>query len=486
MLTNLKDKLLSICRWMNENKLFVFMITVFCLLYGFLVLYRHSNFQTHANDLGIYDQAIWLYSKFKLPFSTVRQPNMMLLGDHFHPILLLFVPLYWIWADVRMLLISQVILVVFSVIPLYLITEDRFKNRFFSLSLAFAYLTFFGLQNALNFDFHVATVSVFFLSWLLYFYNCDKSRGFWIFLFLTLICKEDMALVSLMLGLYDFFIKRNYVRGLFIFLISGLIFMLFIKVISPLYSPTPATYIQTVIPGNSLSEQIQYIFMHPLQLGELFFTPISKTQTMNLLLISFLYLPLFSPFFLFLSLPLFLERFLSIHELRWGIGFHYSANIAPLLSLGLVYGINNIFDYLRKKGIRISKKQFFSYISIMIIIISFGITFSEKTFLGWFGNKNFKIDQDRQQNIAEIIKIVPKDASLTAPSALVSHLSHREEIYFYPYGLDVVQYVLVSKEMEAYPYTETESIKEIEKMNLNPDFKLRLQKGETYLFQRIN
>ena len=294
-----KNKLLHFLQWIRQNKLLVLIIFLFCSLYGFLVIYRHLNFQTHANDLGIYDQAIWLYSKFKLPFSTVRQPNIMLLGDHFHPILLLFVPFYWIWSDARMLLILQVILVVLSVIPIYLIAEDKFKNRFFSLSLTFTYLTFSGLQSALNFDFHVATISVFFLSWLLYFYYYNKSRWLWVFLVLTLICKEDMALVCLMLGLYDIFFKKNYLRGSLITLISGFTFILFIKIISPLYNPTPSTYIQTIIPGNSLSEQIQYIIRNPSEIITLFFTPSVKTQTMNLSLIPFLYLPLISPFFLY-------------------------------------------------------------------------------------------------------------------------------------------------------------------------------------------
>ena len=177
---------------------------------------------------------------------------------------------------------------------------------------------------------------------------------------------------------------------------------------------------------------------------------------------------------------------MSIYATRWEIGFHYSANIAPLLGFGLIYGVSNILEFLRKKGIRISKRQLYNYISIMIIIVSVGITFSENTFLSWLWNKELRLNTIGQKNIAEIIKIIPKDASLTAQSALVPHLSQREKIYFYPNGVDIAEYILVSKEVEAYPYIETELTEEIKKMRINTDFKLILQVDETYLFQRIN
>ncbi len=57
----------------------------FFVLYGSLSVLRHQHFGTHAFDLSIFDQAIWHYSLFQAPASTVRG-TANLLGDHFHPI----------------------------------------------------------------------------------------------------------------------------------------------------------------------------------------------------------------------------------------------------------------------------------------------------------------------------------------------------------------------------------------------------------------
>lgn len=58
-----------------------------CAYATFSVL-RHSHYGSFAFDLGIFDQAIWHYSRFELPETTiVGLPTF--LGDHFHPILLL-------------------------------------------------------------------------------------------------------------------------------------------------------------------------------------------------------------------------------------------------------------------------------------------------------------------------------------------------------------------------------------------------------------
>src|SRR3989338_2304455 len=78
-------------------------LTIFILTYTifFSVLYidRHNRFNSLAFDLGINDQAIWQFSKFKEPFNTVR--GIHILGDHFALINAIISPIYWFSDDVR-------------------------------------------------------------------------------------------------------------------------------------------------------------------------------------------------------------------------------------------------------------------------------------------------------------------------------------------------------------------------------------------------
>ncbi len=65
-------------------------------MYSDMSLFRHWHFQSNAFDLGNLDQAIWHYSRFERPECTIMS-KWTYLGDHFHPILALFVPLFWVF-----------------------------------------------------------------------------------------------------------------------------------------------------------------------------------------------------------------------------------------------------------------------------------------------------------------------------------------------------------------------------------------------------
>ena len=92
--------------------------------YSWISLFRHDHFGSNAFDLGIQDQTIWGYSRLQvIPNTLVGIPN--LLGDHFHPILVVLAPFYWIWDTPRVLLVAQAILLAVAGIPVFLWGAER-------------------------------------------------------------------------------------------------------------------------------------------------------------------------------------------------------------------------------------------------------------------------------------------------------------------------------------------------------------------------
>jgi len=89
----------------------VSIVIVVTLCYSTYALIRHAVFRSAGYDLGIFDQAVRNYAHFHLPYSPLKGVSFNLLGDHFHPLLMVFAPLYWIWDDPRMLLVGQAIVV---------------------------------------------------------------------------------------------------------------------------------------------------------------------------------------------------------------------------------------------------------------------------------------------------------------------------------------------------------------------------------------
>jgi hypothetical protein len=72
----------------------------YVILFSFWTLRNHYGFGTFGFDLGIFDQGMWLLSRFKEPFVTVRGLNLF--GDHTSFILLPLVPFYWCCSRSRL------------------------------------------------------------------------------------------------------------------------------------------------------------------------------------------------------------------------------------------------------------------------------------------------------------------------------------------------------------------------------------------------
>ncbi|MFM9137758.1 MAG: DUF2079 domain-containing protein, partial [Actinomycetota bacterium] len=53
----------------------------------------HRGLGTSAYDFGLYEQGVWLLSRFDSPFVTLMGRNLF--GDHSSFILLFVVPMYW-------------------------------------------------------------------------------------------------------------------------------------------------------------------------------------------------------------------------------------------------------------------------------------------------------------------------------------------------------------------------------------------------------
>lgn len=177
-------------------------------VYSFLSIYRHTHFRSNGYDLGIFDQTIWGYSHLQIISNTVRQvPN--LLGDHFHPILVLLAPLYWIWDDVRIILLAQSFLVASVVIPIYLWGKSRI-GKFPSLVIGCCYLAFWGVIAAITYDFHEVAFAAPLLAWTIYGLIEKNNRIYWIAGILLLLTKENMALTFAATGLYALIFQKRW------------------------------------------------------------------------------------------------------------------------------------------------------------------------------------------------------------------------------------------------------------------------------------
>ena len=110
-------------------------------------------------DLAIFAEAAQAYSRFEAPIVSIKGPGYNLLGDHFHPILMLLGPIFRFFPSAFTLLIVQDLLIAASVLPIARLAQ-RFLGRGGAVLVGLAYGLGWGLQGAVAAQFHEVCVAV--------------------------------------------------------------------------------------------------------------------------------------------------------------------------------------------------------------------------------------------------------------------------------------------------------------------------------------
>ena len=104
-------------------------------------------------DLAIFSELAKAYAHFQAPIVPVKGDGYNLLGDHFHPILLLLGPIWRLFPTPLSLLITQDLLLAVSAWPLTRLAS-RLTNQWVGGALGLVYVLSWGMQGAVAAQFH--------------------------------------------------------------------------------------------------------------------------------------------------------------------------------------------------------------------------------------------------------------------------------------------------------------------------------------------
>ncbi|MCX6492596.1 MAG: DUF2079 domain-containing protein, partial [Rhodococcus sp.] len=122
-------------------------------LYSTMSVLGHRQLRTSGFDLGIFVQQVASYSQFRAPTSDLLGTGYNTLGDHFSPITALLGPVYRVFPHAETLLVAQAVLFALAVIPISRLAVQKFGTVVGTV-IAGAFGLSWGVQAALNFDFH--------------------------------------------------------------------------------------------------------------------------------------------------------------------------------------------------------------------------------------------------------------------------------------------------------------------------------------------
>lgn len=441
----------------KEPLLFI-VVLLFAAAYATYSIVRHWHFLSNGFDLGIFDQEVWNFSNFQLGPSSLTDRSSQL-GDHFSPILILLVPAYWIWSNAQTLLLAQAILVSASIVPVFLFSAIRI-GRHGAYILAISYGLFWGIQSAIDFDFHEIAFAPLLIASAIYFADRVKWRSFFISIVLLLLVKEDMSLLVVFIGFYLYTI-REFKRGSILIILGIIWYYLVTTTVIPYFSGGSNFQFWTYSEiGNNLTSALLNVVKDPGLVIDTFTSNPEKVRTTIYLFAPFLGLSIFSPLIL-LCIPLIAERMLSTNALFWGTKFQYSLAIAPILAMGAADGIKNILGFLK-----VRKHFYHTALSITILILIFNIILPDQLPLKRLGEASFYKRDNFASQAKNVVKMTPPDESILAQDVFISHLSNRKYIYELIPGKPKSNYIISSTtdERPAWPLTSArDRLKEIRK-----------------------
>lgn len=397
------------------------LVALTALLEAIASVIRHVNLGSGL-DLAIFDQAIWHYSRFQAPFSSIHVEN--LLGDHFHPLIAVLAPLYWLWSDPRMLVIAQAVLVAASIIPVFLFAEPRL-GRAGAYLLAGAYAAFWGLQVGALYDFHEVAFAPLLIALTILFADRRRWGWFWLTVVLLLGVKEDLSIYVVFLGLY-LLTLREFRHGLALIVVGVAWYELATRVFIPHFSNTGGyAYWSYSALGKNLPDAIWTLVSHPWRLFTVGLSTPEKRHTVFALFAPFLLLSLPSRLII-LALPLLAERFLSSNQAMWGTHFHYSLAIAPVLAMGAAAGLSGLTVRLsnrRRTAVVIGAACAMLAASIAVTRIN-----SPDSALAEITTPSFYNAPTYAPAAYRALRRVPSGASLATTDNLLAHASERDQI----------------------------------------------------------
>jgi uncharacterized membrane protein len=393
--------------WVRRNSLALGFVAVLTAMYSTLAVRHQVDVRTGAYDLGIFDQAIRNYAALRPPIVVIKGPGFNLLGDHFHPILMLLGPIYALVPSVMTLLVAQAFLFALAAAPL-VNWAKRSLGTPTAVVVGIVYGLSYGIASAVGFDFHEIAFAVPLLAFSLSALGQGRLGAASAWAIPLVLCKEDLG-VTAVAGIGVLIAWRGARRlGIITAVVGVAATVLEITVLLP-YFNTNGTYAYwgKVAGGPSL---LQVAFSH---LDEKLFTLLVTFALTGLI-------ALFSPIAL-IALPTLAWRFVTNDANYWGTQFHYSAVLMPIVVAAMIDGLIR----LRRRDTRLLK-----WASRVALVASLGVTVAlipshsfVQFFQAWLWQGNPHIGTIN----AELAKI-PNGATVSASDDIVPQLTDRTTV----------------------------------------------------------
>ena len=485
--------------------LLALMVVVYIVIMTGYVLGLQNTFNTSAEDLGIMDQVLWNTSHGHFMLQSICNnvtdtnclaPVFSRFAIHFEPILIVLSLFYVVIPSVKLLLVFQVIVVASGALPAYLLAARRLHNVLWGLFFAGLFLIYPSLQAAVTFAFHPETLAATTIMWALYLLATRRYRWLIVACLITLLLKETMALDVIMIGAFVALLQRRPRIGLILLAMGAAMLALALFTM----------HIASPIGQSPVTGRLGNLEHHPLATLEAMVKDPRRHAYLLKLLAPSGFLALLSPWVLALAAPsIFLNMASSYPQMYSGL-YQYNTDIVPIIIAACIDALvwlapllERWFAALRqslaerlpiagRRAIWVIRPQLLA----LVVIAGVGVGARRDV------QQTFHVDAtivrqtfppvSQHSLLGErIAESVPRDASVSAQSTLVPHLSERYRIYQFPFQDVHSDYVFLDVTTgDYYPFQgASEYVSEIHRLLASCQFTVvTAQDGYLLLHQR--
>ncbi|HEX3642209.1 MAG TPA: DUF2079 domain-containing protein, partial [Ktedonobacteraceae bacterium] len=348
------------------------------------------------------------------------------------------------------------------------------------VAVALLYLFYPAQQQAMTYDFHAVTFTASLLLFTFYFLYTRRTVWLFVFAFLSMACKEEIPLVVTMFGVWSLVFQRRRYVGLALILVGLLWFWLAFDVIMPHFSPTgqPLLLSRYSDLGQGPVQAILTIFHNPWTFLEQYVLDKDHLAYLRILFLPAVFLPLLAPWMLILAVPSLLINMTSSSIQMYSGLFQYNAEIVPILIIAtiealvlllwLTHLIETDWKVIREKTRLVTKgfhqclliwqRNHFMNSCVLLVPLGLALFSSIRYDDLYHGHLPFSRDfrwptpSAHMVLAQQFIDKIPPDTSVSAQSQLVPHLSHRSDIYLFPYAVNQAEYIFLDVTSDVYPY----------------------------------
>jgi uncharacterized membrane protein len=321
-------------------------MVAFATCFSAVSLHRHWGLNSSGLDLAMQDQVLWTTARGRWFQTSIEVGNF--LGDHVAPIALLLAPITRLpGLGVEWLLILQATAIAVAAWPLQRLARRETGSPIWAVALPLAFLLQPALGFMSRFDFHLVTLCIPCLAWLVWSLRAGRIGTATAAAILAIACREEVALAVAGIAIHAAFQRRWRWWGIITACLAVTWAALAVLWIIPYFRGGPAdTLARYAWLGDSPATILTALITRPVTvLAHLLGDPI-RLKTLAYLLWPLLLLPILAPARLACALVPLAICLLPDHASQNSIYFHYVAPVLPAVAWAAVGGAARVERWL--------------------------------------------------------------------------------------------------------------------------------------------